>query len=122
MQILFKDIPSGFLRAKVSEIKEKEGIYGPYLRIIFSIIEEGELAHYRFSGCVKPNPLKISKFYRWVTNILGKEPGATFSTHDMIGKECMVSLSKQNTYYCVKDVSMKLGVSIPLQRQAHKSS
>lgn len=117
MKILFKDIPTRFIKAQVSEIKEEEGIYGPYLRIIFSILEEGELAHYRFSGFVKPNPLKISKFYRWVTTILGKEPDDTFSTNDMIGRQCMVSLSKQDKYYCVKDVSMKPNGAIPLKKE-----
>ena len=117
MNILFKDIPNRFIKAQVSEIKEEEGIYGPYLRIIFSILEEGELAHYRFSGFVKPNPLKISKFYRWVTTILGKEPDDTFCTNDMIGRECMVSLSKQDKYYCVKEVSMKPNGSIHFEKE-----
>lgn len=122
MKILFKDIPSGFLMAKVVDIKEEEGIYGPYLRIIFSILEEGELIHYRFSGFVKPNPLKINKFYRWVTNILGTEPDATFCTHDMIGRECMVAISKIDKYYCVKDVSIKPSESIPIKKTACKST
>ena len=107
MKILFKDIPNRFIKAQVSEIKEEEGIYGSYLRIIFSILEEGELAHYRFSGFVKPNPLKISKFYRWVTNILGQQPDHNFSTEHMIGKECQIYLTKENNYYFVFDVSMK---------------
>lgn len=106
MKITFKDIPTGLFKAKVYDIKEAKGPYGPYLQIVFTIIERGELLHYRFSGCVKPSALKQSKFYRWVTNILGEEPKSMFSTNDMIGKECLISLSKQNDFYCVVDVSM----------------
>ena len=107
MKIKFKDIPSGFFKAKVSEIKEEEGVFGPYLRIIFTIIEHEDMAHYRFSGIVKPTALKQSKFFRWTTNILGEEPDDVFSTNDMIGKECMIFISKKDNYYSVTDVSMK---------------
>ena len=106
MNITFRDIPAGFFKARVSEIKEENGIYGPYLRITFCIIETGDLNHYRFSGIVKPTPFKQSRFYRWVKNILGKEPGEIFSPQEMIGKECQVYLSRKNGYYSVTDISM----------------
>jgi len=105
MEIIFKVIPDGFFKAKVAEIIEKNGPYGCYLRIIFTIIQEGDLAHYRFSGFIHPTALKPSKFYRWVTNILGTEPDTTFRTQDMIGKECLVYLTKHNNYYSVKEVA-----------------
>ena len=107
MNIIFKDIPNGFFKARVSEIKQKYGTYGEYLCFIFTIIDEGELANYKFSGSVKPTPLRQSKFYRWVTNILGQLPEDTISTDSLIGKECRVYISKQNKYYSVSDVSMK---------------
>lgn len=106
MKIMFRDIPSGSFKARVSEIQEGTGAYGPYLRITFCIIETGDLNHYRFSGIMKPTPLKQSRFYRWVKNILGKEPGEIFSPQEMIGKECQVYLSKKDGYYSVTDVSM----------------
>ena len=109
MEIIFKDISKGVFKAEVSEIKEGNGTYGPYLRFIFTIIEEGELAHYRFSGIVKPIPLKQSKFYRWVSTILGKQPQNGVRIEDMIGKECKVYLAKQNDYYTVTDVCKKTG-------------
>jgi len=57
MKIRFKDIEADTFKAKLSEIKEGFGAYGSYLRLIFTIIE-GELKHYRFSGIVKPTPIK----------------------------------------------------------------
>ena len=110
MKIMFKDIPAGSFKAKVSDIKEEKGAYGPYLRITFTITEKGELDHYRFSGLVKPTSLRQSKFYRWVRNILGEDPGDMFCTKDMLGKECIICLSRQNNYYSVKDVAMKSNV------------
>ncbi len=110
MKIMFKDIQAGSFKAKVSDIKEEKGTYGPYLRITFTITEKGELDHYRFSGLVKPTPLRQSKFYRWVRNILGEDPGDMFCTKDMLGKECIICLSRQNNYYSVKDVAMKSSV------------
>lgn len=113
MKIRFKDIEADFFRARLSEIKEGSGAYGPYLRLIFTIIQ-GELKHYRFSGIVKPSLIRQGKFYRWATNILGEEPAVEFCTEDMIGKECIISLSKQprksrsrhRDFYSVTDVLM----------------
>jgi hypothetical protein len=106
MELIFTDIPEGFFKAKVSEIKEENGAYGPYIRLIFTIIEQGELTNYRFSGIVKPSSLKQSKFYRWITNILGQQPDLKICIQDIIGRECLVYLVKKNNYYSVADVSM----------------
>lgn len=106
MKIMFRDIPEGSFKARVSKIKEGSGAYGPYLRITFCIVDTGDLLHYQFSGIVKPTPLKQSRFYRWVRNILGKEPGEIFSPQEMIGKECQIYISKKDGYYSVTDVSM----------------
>ncbi|MFH1128136.1 MAG: hypothetical protein V1699_01805 [Candidatus Omnitrophota bacterium] len=104
MEITFKDIAPGLRRAIVSEVSERENTYGVYLCIFFTIIEEGELKNYRFSGFVKPVHLRQSRFYRWVTNILGQEPPEKFSIEEMIGKECLVYLCRQKDYYTVTDV------------------
>lgn len=105
MEFIFNDIPEGFFKARVSQIKKENGAFGQYLRITFTIIEEGELNRYKFSGIVKPILLKQSKFYRWICNILGYSPDHKISTQDIIGKECIVNVAKQNNYYCVIDVS-----------------
>lgn len=104
MNIVFKDISPGLFKAKVSEVKEEKGRYGPFVRITFSITEKGDLYHYRFSGIVKPSPLKQSKFFRWMKTILGKEPQKKFSTQYIIGKECLIYIDKHNNYYSVKEV------------------
>ena len=107
MKIRFKDIEADFYKANLSDIKEKDGAYGPYLRLIFTIIE-GEFKHYGFSGIVKPSLIRQSKFYRWVTNIMGEEPASEFRTEDMIGKECIIWLSRgPGNFYSVTDVFMK---------------
>lgn len=105
MEFVFNDIPEGFFKAKVSQIKEENGRFGDYLRLTFTIIEEGQLNHYKFSGIVKPTLFKQSKFYRWISNILGYLPDHKISTQDIIGKECFVYLVRQNNFYSVFDVS-----------------
>jgi hypothetical protein len=107
MKMKFIDIPDGLYKAKVSEIKKGKSRYGPYLRITFTIIEDGEISNYKFSGIVKPIHIKQSKFFRWVTNILGTEPGAAFSTNDLLEKQCLIHLVKNGKYYTVTDVSPK---------------
>lgn len=107
MKVKFLDIQDGAFRAKVSDIKEGDGVYGPYLRIVFTIIEKGNLNHYRFAGIVKFIPLKQSKFFRWVTNILGEPPQDSFSVNELLGKECIISIAKKDKYYSVIDVSRK---------------
>lgn len=90
----FKDIEPNYYKAKLAHIKEGTGFYGRYIRFIFTIAE-GELKGYRFSGFVKPDCFKQSKLYCWVENILGTEP-EDFSPETLIGKECLVFLSKKN--------------------------
>lgn len=107
MKVKFLDIQDGFFRAKVSEIKEGNGVYGPYLRIVFTIIEKGNLNHYKFAGIVKPIPLKQSKFFRWVTNILGEPPDDPFCLNELLDKECIIFIAKKDKYYSVIDVSRK---------------
>lgn len=104
MQILFKELPSGFYKAIVSAIQEESGRYGSYLRFTFTIQVE-DLRGYRCSGIVKPYPYRGSKFYRWVSNILGHCPGDNMDTKDLIGKECTIYVSQRNNYPTVLDVS-----------------
>jgi len=106
MVFRFKDIPEGKFKAELSEIRQEKGPYGPYLRLIFTIIEPGDLYHYKFSGFVKPSPFKNSKFYKWITNLLGYPPAHEVHSHQIIGKQCLVYLAKQqnNNFYSVIDL------------------
>lgn len=103
MKFNFRDIQPGTYNAKVSQIKEDQGPFGPFLRLSFTIVQ-GELKNYKFFGFVKPTALKQSKFYRWVTHILGEQPDDDFDTKDLIGKHCLVLLSKVKDFYSVTDV------------------
>lgn len=111
MKITFKDIPTGFIKAKVSNIKEKSGAYGIYLQIIFTVCERA-LKSYKFTGQIKPDSFKQSKFYRWVQTILGYAPDDDFTTEELIGKECLIFLIKKDNYYLVSDVSSDFGVQM----------
>jgi len=107
MKFSFKEIEPDFYKAKLSGIKEEASCYGKYLRFIFTITE-GSLRDYSFSGIVKPTPFKQGKFYRWLTNILGKQPDSDICAEDLIGKECSIFLSERNkNFYSVTDVFMR---------------
>ncbi len=106
MKIDFKDIEQGWYNAMVSQIREGTGPHGHFLRIVFTITD-GELQHYRFSGFVRPSSLKQSRFYRWITNILGEEPQNKFCTEELIGRQCLVYLSRRKDRYAVIEVYEK---------------
>ncbi len=93
--------------AKVVDIKEGNGPYGEFLRFNFTVIG-GDLKDWSFYGIVKQSPLRISKFYRWITKIMDKEPGEQFCLQDLLGKECKIFLQKKikegKTYYSVSDL------------------
>lgn len=107
MDVKFKDINPGMYLAKVTTINEENGPYGEFLRFNFTITD-GDLKDWSFYGIVKPHPFKISKFYRWITTIMGSEPGEDFSINDLIGKQCHIYLKKKvkenKTYYSVADL------------------
>ena len=107
MKVKFKDIKSGIYMAEIASIKEENGPYGMYLRFNFTITQ-GELKHWSFYGIVKPNPFKQSKFYRWMTIIMGKEPEDEFSVGELIGRKCNIYLQKKTkgdkVYYSVKEL------------------
>ena len=103
MRLRFKDA-QGMHKARLSEIHEGHGVYGPYLCLVFTVID-GEFKDFRFSGLVQPALIRQGRFYKWVTNILGHEPDE-FSTDELIGKICMIYLSKKKDFYTVTDVSM----------------
>jgi len=107
MQFRFTDIIPGRYQAKITDIKSASGPYGLYLRFIFTITN-GELAGCSFFGIVKPEPFRQTKFHRWISIILGKEPDTDFSLSELLGKECHICLEKktknQKTFYSVSDL------------------
>jgi hypothetical protein len=105
MKFAFRDIEPDFYRATLVEIHKELGLWGEYLRLVFTITE-GELMGVKVSGFLKPTTLKYSKCYHWIRNILGYDPPAYFSDRDLIGKDCLIFISRKNDrFYCVTEVS-----------------
>lgn len=108
MKLTFKDIKPGIYPAKITDIIEDDGPYGTFLRFHFTVTR-GDLSDWTFYGIVKPNAFKQAKFYRWVTIIMGKEPGGVdIDIYQFIGKKCDIMLERQNkggkVYYAVKEL------------------
>jgi len=106
MQFAFRDIEPDFYRARLLEIRKESGRWGDYLRLIFTVTD-GELRGAEFSGFIKPTAVKYSKFYRWARNIFGEDPPSDFSDKDLVGKDCLIFISKKNhRFYSVTEVCM----------------
>jgi hypothetical protein len=107
MKLTFKDITPGIYPAKITDIIEEHGPYGPFLRFHFTV-SSGDLSDWTFYGIVKPNSFKQAKFYRWMSIIMGEEPPRNFDIYKLIGKECHITLERQNkggkVYYSVKEL------------------
>lgn len=96
----FKNIHLSSYYAKVAKVNTTDTKFGPCIKITFTVTE-GELTDYQFSALVDPIPIKGFKFHRWISNILGYEPDDEFSTDSIIGKDCIIQLSKRNNYFNV---------------------
>jgi len=103
MGIKFIDAEKSMYRAKIVEVKKKRNLYGEYIQILFTVTE-GDLKNCRFTGYCNFMPVKESRFYRWVKNILNEEPEHAFDIEDLNGKECVISLNKRNEWYVVKEI------------------
>jgi hypothetical protein len=99
MKIQFRDITECLLKARVSKIEKKEGIYGPYVRFIFTVIE-GDWLGYKFSATVSLLPLRQGNLYKWISNMLGETPEDDFVLDGLLDKICWIGLSLRNTGYC----------------------
>lgn len=110
MKFGFRDIEPDFYRARLLEIRRESGRFGDYLRLVFAV-SEGELRGFIFPGFIKPSTLRCGKFYRWVGNILGADPPSELSDRDLVGKECVVFISRKNgRFYSVTEVLPLSGV------------
>jgi hypothetical protein len=111
MKLTFKDIKPGIYPAKITDIIEEDGPYGPFLRFHFTVTC-GDLSDWTFYGIVKPNAYKQAKFYRWATIIIGMEPSVKdIDIYQFIGKECDIMLDRKTkgnkVYYSVKELVQK---------------
>ncbi len=112
MKINFKNIHLSTHYAKVVKVNSTNTKFGTCIKITFTVTE-GELTDYQFSALVDPVPIKGFKFHRWISNILGYEPDDEFSTDSIIGKECIIKLSKRKNYFNVSDVLTIDGLNSP---------
>jgi len=103
MGIKFINVEKSMHKAEVVEVKKKRNSYGEYIQILFTVTE-GNLRNYRFTGCCNFMPVKESRFYRWVKNILNEEPEENFDIEDLTKKECVISVAKRNDWYVVKEI------------------
>lgn len=111
-QTYFEPLETGRYPARIAEIEESEGQFGPQLEITFELSpdEDGNTrtlrgyASMKFSG--------KSKLYRWTKAALGGEPidrSYTFNSEDLIGKKVYITVIEiegdDGDYNKIEDVS-----------------
>ncbi len=104
MTISFKNIPDGTYNAYISDIHEIYTSSDYYLRFIFKIDDSIFIKH-TFSTTLKVSGSKKSYFYRWITNLVGREIDM-IDTCSLLGKQCHISVVKTgNNLFSVNPVS-----------------
>lgn len=98
MIICFNDIHDGLYKAAVTDIEERINSRGNYSLCFYFSITEGNFIGRTFSALLKPSASKNSKFFAWISNILGFEPQA-LDTSELIGKKCLISIARYNNNY-----------------------
>lgn len=113
-----KPIPENLYLAKITEITESNGNFGPFLKIVFEIAE-GEyqgttrslVASKKLS---KGKDGKSSKLLEVVKSLTGAEPnkGETLDVESLIGKMCKVFVSngKEKDGVVYQNVSQVISV------------
>ncbi|MCP4912164.1 MAG: hypothetical protein GY909_03510 [Oligoflexia bacterium] len=92
MTISFKDISEGQHDARISDVEEVYNKSGFYLRFIFTV-SDSKFNEHDFSATLKVSGSKKSYFYRWITNLVGREIDL-LDTSSLIGKLCRISVVK----------------------------
>jgi hypothetical protein len=89
----FAVVDDGVYKAKVVDIKVKDGKYGKMLQWTFEIFDHDEFGGVQITGISPKEATEKSKLYTWVTNILGTGEisiGDTLPVSKCIGKSCKV--------------------------------
>ncbi len=94
MTISFKNISDGSYNAYISDIQEISTMSDFYLRFIFNVVDSKFIEHI-FSTTLKVSGSKNSSFYRWITNLVGRDIDM-IDTDSLIGKQLRISVVKMD--------------------------
>ena len=90
----------GVYRAKLVDLQEDEGQFGPFVKWYFELLEEGcEGQTIRGQSSVPESFTSATKMWQWAQGLLGRpiRPGESIDLEDLIGNECMLTLGHNET-------------------------
>lgn len=90
-------IPIGSYDAKVLEVTEQEGNFGPQLKWQFEVISPEEYAGHKLVAWTSTSPSLKSKLVKWIAACLGRQIGAgeTLKIESVLGKRVALSVVVQ---------------------------
>jgi hypothetical protein len=90
----------GIYRAKLVDLQEGEGQFGPFVKWFFELLEEDyEGQTIRGQSSVPESFTAGTKMWQWAQGLLGRaiQPGESIDLEDLIGNECMLTLGHKET-------------------------
>jgi hypothetical protein len=90
----------GIYRAKLGDLQESEGQFGPFVKWFYELLEEGyEGQTIRGQSSIPEAFTAATKTWQWAQALLGRpiRPGEVIDLEDLIGNECMLTLGHKET-------------------------
>jgi hypothetical protein len=90
----------GIYRARLLDLQEGEGQFGPFVKWYFELLEEGyEGQTIRGQSSIPEIFTAATKTWQWAQALLGRpiRPGEEIDLKGLIGNECMLTLGHKET-------------------------
>ncbi len=90
----------GVYLAKLADLQEEEGQFGPFVKWSFELNEEGyEGQTIRGQSSMPETFTAGTKMWQWAQGLLGRaiRPGETIDLMDLIGNECLLTIGHKET-------------------------
>ncbi len=90
----------GVYRAKLVDLQEDEGQFGPFVKWFFELLEEDyEGQTIRGQSSVPEAFTAATKMWQWTQGLLGRaiQPGESINLEDLIGHECLLTIGHKET-------------------------
>jgi len=96
---IYGPLPTGRYSAKIAEIAESDGQFGPQVKITFELPPDEHGETRTIYGWCSQKFSSRSKLYDWTKAALGGSPidrDYTFSSDELIGKKVTLSITEEN--------------------------
>ena len=92
-QTVYETIPPGQYQAKLVDVQEEQGNWGPFLKLLFEV-EGGDHAGTNVTAVASAKFSARSKLYKWVRALYGRTIPKTYTleTSDLLGRRCVLGV------------------------------